>query len=478
MAIKLDGTAGITSVDGSATVPSHKGSTGGNTAGIFYPAANTIAFTTSGAEAMRIDSSGNIGIGTSSPSNKLTITSTSAPAIFTNTTLGGVYQAVISLRSTAATTGAALQFYDGTNDGYITWYNQNLVFAAGGNERMRIDSSGNVGIGTSSPTSYVNSGSGFAVVGTNSQTQAFLGSSASGVTVTAYTGAVYFQSSSSADFLIGSSTANPVIFRTSATERMRIDSSGNVGIGTASPGSYAKLASLSADDNNTFAAVASNGLIRLKGYLTSVGGGVIEATNIAQSAYAPMFLNGSTLLLGTGGSERMRIAAGGSFVINGSVVRGRQTLYWDSNTETGLLLMTTSSTFNGSPIVFYNGSAGLSGFISQTGSAVSYNTSSDYRLKENVQPLTTGLATVSVLKPVQYNWKIDGSHGEGFIAHELQEFIPLAVSGEKDAVNEDGSVKSQGVDYSKIVVHLVAAIQELSAKNDLLEARLAALENK
>jgi hypothetical protein len=74
---------------------------------------------------------------------------------------------------------------------------------------------------------------------------------------------------------------------------------------------------------------------------------------------------------------------------------------------------------------------------------------------------------------------------EGFIAHELQSIIPRAVDGEKDAVNEDGSIKPQGVDYSKIVVHLVAALQELSAKNDALEAinaafevRLAALEAK
>jgi hypothetical protein len=92
--------------------------------------------------------------------------------------------------------------------------------------------------------------------------------------------------------------------------------------------------------------------------------------------------------------------------------------------------------------------------------------------------MTTGLATIDALKPVTYDWISDKSVGEGFIAHELAEVIPLAVTGEKDAVDDDGKPRHQGVDYSKIVVHLVAACQELSAKNDALEARLAALEAK
>ena len=100
----------------------------------------------------------------------------------------------------------------------------------------------------------------------------------------------------------------------------------------------------------------------------------------------------------------------------------------------------------------------------------SYNGVSDYRLKEDVQPMVDGLAKINQLNPVTFKWKSDGSDGEGFIAHELAEIIPLAVTGEKDAVNEDGSIKPQGVDYSKIVVHLVAAIKELSAKVAALEA--------
>jgi hypothetical protein len=110
------------------------------------------------------------------------------------------------------------------------------------------------------------------------------------------------------------------------------------------------------------------------------------------------------------------------------------------------------------------------------GSTVLYTSNSDYRLKEEVAPIATGLQTISELRPVAYKWRSDGSSGEGFIAHELQAVIPHAVTGEKDAVNKDGSIRSQGVDYSRIVVHLVAAIQELTARIAASEARLAKLE--
>ena len=112
----------------------------------------------------------------------------------------------------------------------------------------------------------------------------------------------------------------------------------------------------------------------------------------------------------------------------------------------------------------------LIGSISQNGTTgVLYNTSSDYRLKESVKPISSGLARVNALKPSIYNWKSDGSTGEGFLAHELAEVVPFAVSGEKDAVNADGTIKSQGIDMSRIVPILVAAIQELTAEVNALK---------
>jgi hypothetical protein len=110
------------------------------------------------------------------------------------------------------------------------------------------------------------------------------------------------------------------------------------------------------------------------------------------------------------------------------------------------------------------------GSISQNGTTgVLYNIASDYRLKESVAPLSGGLARINALKPSIYKWKSDGSSGEGFLAHELAEVVPAAVTGEKDAVNEDGTIKSQGIDMSRVVPILVAAIQELTAEVNALK---------
>jgi hypothetical protein len=116
------------------------------------------------------------------------------------------------------------------------------------------------------------------------------------------------------------------------------------------------------------------------------------------------------------------------------------------------------------------------GGISQTDAATSFLTSSDYRLKENVVPMTGALARISQLKPCTYTWKASGKTSQGFIAHELAEVCPEAVSGEKDAVYEDGSIKSQGIDTSFLVATLTAAIKEQQAIITTLTERITALE--
>jgi hypothetical protein len=129
----------------------------------------------------------------------------------------------------------------------------------------------------------------------------------------------------------------------------------------------------------------------------------------------------------------------------------------------------TNASYN--PAVFLDSALSQIGSIACTTTATAYNTSSDYRLKENIAPMTGALAKVCALKPVTYTWKADGSNGEGFIAHELQAVVPDCVTGEKDAVDENGKIKPQGIDTSFLVATLVSAIQELKAEIDLLKGK-------
>jgi hypothetical protein len=134
---------------------------------------------------------------------------------------------------------------------------------------------------------------------------------------------------------------------------------------------------------------------------------------------------------------------------------------------------TASGGFDG--FKFQYNSSGV-GSITYTNTAVAFNTSSDYRLKEDIAPITGALAKVAALKPVTYKWKLDGSNSDGFIAHELAEVCPQAVHGEKDAVDADGNPVYQGIDTSFLVATLTAAMQEQQALITSLTARIAALE--
>jgi hypothetical protein len=124
----------------------------------------------------------------------------------------------------------------------------------------------------------------------------------------------------------------------------------------------------------------------------------------------------------------------------------------------------------------YNGN-GLVGSITTSGSATAYNTSSDYRLKENVVPLTGAADRLNQLQVHRFNFIADpDTTVDGFIAHEAQAVVPECVTGTKDEVDADGNPVYQGIDQSKLVPLLTAALQEAIGRIETLEAKVAALE--
>lgn len=149
-----------------------------------------------------------------------------------------------------------------------------------------------------------------------------------------------------------------------------------------------------------------------------------------------------------------------------------------SNYGTGIKINNQSSTYANSAMAFFwNGSQ--CGGVSIGVNSTAYNTSSDYRLKENVVPIESPIARLKELNPCRFNFINEPSKTiDGFIAHEVQEIIPEAVTGTKDELDHDGTPKHQGIDQSKIVPLLTAALQEAIAKIEQLENRLSILENK
>ena len=142
---------------------------------------------------------------------------------------------------------------------------------------------------------------------------------------------------------------------------------------------------------------------------------------------------------------------------------------WAARQSPSLYLSRAAS--EGDIAVFYYGGSTAVGSISVTASATAFNTSSDYRLKENVSQITNAVDRVIALQPRRFNFTNSPDVTvDGFIAHEVSPIVPEAITGEKDAVDEDGNPKYQGIDQSKLVPLLTAAIQELTARIEALEA--------
>lgn len=382
--------------------------TGDTNTGIYSPAADTIAFTEGGVEAMRIDSAGNVGIGLVPNSGQGTLQSFRSIA-------GGapVTSGTSDPNQAAMFAAGAVQLSYGALASGTGW----LQMRASANFATNYDlllqpNGGNVGIGTSSPFARLH------VVGT---IQAVNGSSAAQIYSDG--GAAYFASSG----------AFPSLFLTNSAERMRIDASGNVGIGTSSPAW--RLTAVGGSTQISPGTSAQEGIR----FTRSTGVCTINGINNDNNAY-------NALSFATGAAEAMRITTGGEVYIAGTTDQGAYNLQVNGTGVWG---------------------------------AGAYVNGSDARIKDDIAPLASGLDVVAKLKPVQFrykeSWSKDTSLQPGFIAQELQ--AALADQPYVDGVVLQGP-EYMSVAYQSLIPLLTKAIQELKADNDALKARVAALENK
>ena len=194
----------------------------------------------------------------------------------------------------------------------------------------------------------------------------------------------------------------------------------------------------------------------------------------------------------TGTNERMRVASDGKVNIGGSSGLGSKFVVRDTgfdvfgvycNSESHGTIATIKGGISGTPqstltfISFQRNDGGTRGSITaNTNVGVAYNTTSDYRLKENIVAISDGITRLKTLKPSRFNWKEDTSITvDGFLAHEVTA-VPEAITGTKDEVDENDKPVYQSIDQSKLVPLLTAALQEAVAKIEVLETKVAALE--
>ena len=210
-----------------------------------------------------------------------------------------------------------------------------------------------------------------------------------------------------------------------------------------------------------------------------VGDGTQTAPAVTgQDTDTGLFFGTNTVGFSSGGSERMRIDSSGNIFTGGT----NSISAIESGTQSGKVFKSNHTASSGSTstsISFHLSFANPNGFvgsISTTGSGTAFNTSSDYRLKENVVELDGAIDRVKQLAPKRFNFIADADTTvDGFLAHEAQVVVPEAVTGTHDEVDKNGNAVMQGIDQSKLVPLLTAALKEAVAKIETLETQNADL---
>ncbi len=264
-------------------------------------------------------------------------------------------------------------------------------------------------------------------------------------------------------------------------------SGSNVGIGTSLPERTFHVNSGNTNAIAVFESTDSFGVV----YLADSG-----SSNNAQVGIGAI---ADDMILNAGGATAMRIDSSGSLLVGTASTTGTAVVHIPATGSKYAISFRGGSTTSNA-CAFYNSAGGGVGEILIGASSTTYSTSSDYRLKTDAQPMTGASARVQALKPVNFEWISTGERVDGFLAHEAQAVVPECVTGTKDAMmdeeyevtaavlDDDGNETTaavmgtrnvpdyQGIDQSKLVPLLTAALQEALNKIDTMETRLAALE--
>ena len=476
--LQLDGT--LTLEDGSASTPALAFRDDLNT-GIFSSAADTFNVATAGVERMElgattifnedgadvdfriegdteanlfyVDAGNNrIGIGTSSPNVSLEIIDAEANIRLTSDA-NGLNQ--IQFGDASDTIRGNIVYRSGTAGDALCFNGYNNT------ERMRIDSSGNVGIGVTTVSTT------FHVKDSVANNVAIFESGDTIVNI------AFKDNATSTTPTIGA-VADDLKLTTSDVNRITVKSTGNVGIGEESPGLPLHV------KHST-----SNGILKVESGDSNCGITIADSNGeVSVRAVADIL----TFNTSSSETERMRIDDTGRVMIGTTTnsmdgVNGDLNIANDNTNNNTVINCSRNTTSDRSQIRFSNPNGNV-GSITTSASATSFNTSSDYRLKENEVAISDGITRLKQLKAYKFNFKTDSSTIlDGFFAHEVSSIVPQAITGTKDAVVTQAMIDAgdfvegtlnnpihQNIDHSKLVPLLVAAVQELITKVETLEA--------
>ncbi len=422
--------------------------TGDTNTAIRFPAVDTVTAETAGSERARIDSSGRLLLGTN-----------------TSRAAGGNTHKLFQIESTDATSGLSLTRNSATTTSSIISFAKSRGTSNGSNTVIQDDDElGRIKFSGADGTDLLSEAA---------RIQSFVDGTPG--------------SNDMPGRLTFSTTADGAA---SPTERMRIDSSGRVGIGASSMQYLLDIhgASGNAKLNLQRTNGASNGNAYGSIFFSSSGGN----SNASIIAHRESGEDNAYLAFQTssGGNlaERMRIHSTGvvqvvsekltlgTSVTNGGAGDANFVIEFNGQTTNSIKTRDTQAHSQSNHYIFISGSTEV-GRIFTSSSSTTFSTSSDYRLKENVVSISDGISRLKTLKPYRFNFKVNtDTTVDGFLAHEVSSIVPEAISGTKDEVDSDNKPVYQGIDQSKLVPLLTAALQEAIAKIETLETKVAALE--